>query len=510
MPSFFHPVLVLPLLLSIFSLPAAFQVPSFQDVTSAVGIDTSMGRRLKYGGPTIADLDNDGHPDLIFCHHDKYWVELYFNNGNGTFTKSPFKLFRDSHGIVVTPKSPWSRNRRFAVSVGGNYGRTPTPPLMFEVDHATRKITEITTAVGFIGVGGRGRSSVFLNLAGKNKHPQFPDVIFTSAAVLYGRQTRNLGFENVGGKYRLRFVKGFGNAEDSYAIATDINNDRVMELVAYHHLRIFRLVAPFSFADISSSVLPPTLPRDGVAAIAEIDYDNDGDFDLYIARTDTGNLHWLRKGPYYDILLENRGGKYYDVSEKAKIPRGIATRGVTTADFNNDGFIDIFITQYSLPDILLLNNGNGTFRRIDKLTHRPYNVRGDMAAAVDYDSDGFVDLIDSQGSTHIEALGGTFRVFRNTLTRSAQNRFIHVRVANAPKRSATSLHAVVTVTAGSLKMTRRVGSPGSAVSKSYIEVLHFGLGPRTLVNSVVVRWSNGVVRRKKNVKHGTKVLFGVL
>lgn len=510
MHSFLYTALLLPLFLSLTALPAFSQVPTFQDVTSAAGIDTSMGRRKKYGGPTIADLDNDGHLDLIFCHHDKHWIEVYFNNGDGTFTKSPFKRWYDSHGIVVTPKSPWSRNRRFTVSIGGNYGKSPTPPVMFEVDHATRKITEITTAVGFVGVGGRGRSAVFLNLAGKSKHPQFPDAIFTSAEVLYGKQTRNLGFENVRGKYKLRFIKGFGNAEDSYAITTDINNDHVMELVAYHYLRIFRLVAPFAFADISASVFPSNLIRNGVTSIAEVDYDNDGDFDLYIARTNKAELKWLKGGPYYDTLLENRGGKYYDVSEKAKIPRGTATTGVTTGDFNNDGYIDIFISQHLLPDIMLLNNGDGTFRRIDNRINRPYNVRGDMTAAVDYDSDGLVDLIASQGDYHDEALGGTYRIFRNTLNRSVKTRYIHIRVANAPDRSATSLHAVVTVTAGSLSMTRRVGSPGSAISKSYMEVLHFGLGPRTFVNSVVVRWSNGVVQKKSNLQHGKKILFGVL
>lgn len=481
--------------------------PNFRDVSVAAGIQLTDQKLKKYGGPAAADLDNDGYPDLLFCHHDSSWAEIYFNNRNGKFVKSPFRLWTDMHALVVVPRSVYSRARRFTITSGGNYGKEPIPPRMFHV--SGRKITEVTKQAKIDKAGGRGRTAIFMHLK-KNRDHRHPDILYTNARPSGAYNFIHFGYKNRGPNYEFKRLTGFENVPNWFAMPTDIDGDGQMEVVSYQNLTFHKLIAPFTFRDITNNVLPPSVPRIGTVAVAEFDMDNDGDMDLYVARTNTGDLNWLRGTSWPDVLLENRNGKYVDVSRRAGLPANSASRGVTTGDFNNDGFMDIFVPQYVNRDILLLNRGDGTFKRVDGLITRPPNVRGDHAVAVDYDLDGRVDLVVAQGDQHNRALGGSYRIFQNILPKSSGRNYLHVRVGTAPNRSATALHAVVTVVAGGMRMTRRVGSPGDAVSRSFLETVHFGLRGSGKAKLVKVRWTNGVTSLKWNVQANSKVNFGII
>ncbi|CAN8064413.1 unnamed protein product [Agarophyton chilense] len=486
----------------------ALSAPRFRDVTAAARIDTSFGRAKKYGSPAVVDLDRDGHPDLLFCHHDTTFTELYFNNADGTFTKPHWGIYHDSHGFSAFPVSPWQKTMRFTLSVGGNWGRDPAHPLMFQVNPNDRSITQVTQQAAITAFGGRGRTAVYLDLS-MGAHPYWPDAIYTNGLALSGPS--QFAYENVG---RLQFAPrnlsgDYHWSVNALATVTDVDNDGTMELIAYWDLKFYKITAPFTLTEITDTVLPPHLTglaRKGVLAVAEIDFDNDGDFDLYLARTRVGR--WMPDIVYEDILLENRNGRYVDVSERARIPRGLASRGVSVGDFNNDGWMDLQVTQFEGDDVLLLNNGDGTFTAFNGLTSHAPSTRGDHAVAVDYDMDGNVDLVMSEGHQDDVNLGGTFKIFRNEMSNNGN--YIHVRVGNPWDRSCTPLNAVVHVRAGDLRMWRRVGSPGDSVSHSYLETLHFGLGQRTVIDSIFVKYTNGYVVMRRNVSHGQTVVLGLL
>ena len=100
-------------LITFFVLNAsAILVPWFKDRTETSGLQDLHPRR-KYGGPSIADLDGDGNMDLLLSHHDSTFMEVYFNNGNGTFTKSTFRRWHDIHGII--PFSAFSLEPKRAI-----------------------------------------------------------------------------------------------------------------------------------------------------------------------------------------------------------------------------------------------------------------------------------------------------------------------------------------------------------------------------------------------------------
>lgn len=91
----------------------------FQDVSQQAGMLRPYGGRKKYGGPSIADLDGDGWPDLLFGHHGgRACIQVYFNNQNGTFTQSDFTFYRDLHGINAMRVHPSEQTMHFLLYRG--------------------------------------------------------------------------------------------------------------------------------------------------------------------------------------------------------------------------------------------------------------------------------------------------------------------------------------------------------------------------------------------------------
>lgn len=132
------------------------------------------------------------------------------------------------------------------------------------------------------------------------------------------------------------------------------------------------------------------------------DYDKDGDLDLIVAnhprfRLVSGDEHiknW--KNPpknYSSRLFKNNGGRFVDVTEQSGVLSYGFSLGVSTTDFNADGWQDIFISvDHSEPDILLQNNKDGTFSNV---TNKAFSsvTRSSMGLdAGDVNHDVFPDL----------------------------------------------------------------------------------------------------------------------
>lgn len=125
--------------------------------------------------------------------------------------------------------------------------------------------------------------------------------------------------------------------------------------------------------------------------VAFIDYDNDGWMDLFV-------LSGTRRegsvaGATNRLYKNNRDGTFADVTRESGLTHQGWAFGVTVADYNNDGFDDIFITQWG-QNLLYRNNGNGTFTDVTKeagLLHEGTRW-GTGCTWVDYNRDGWVDL----------------------------------------------------------------------------------------------------------------------
>ncbi|GAA4321918.1 VCBS repeat-containing protein [Pontixanthobacter gangjinensis] len=137
---------------------------------------------------------------------------------------------------------------------------------------------------------------------------------------------------------------------------------------------------------------------------AFFDFDNDGDLDLYVlnhaVHTDDSfgpvEIRDRRTEASGDKLFEFRDGKFHNISEKAGIYGGPNAYGLglATADFNNDGFTDIYVSNdFHEDDYLYINNGNGTFNETlkDKMSQvSRFSMGNDVA---DINHDGYPDLL---------------------------------------------------------------------------------------------------------------------
>ncbi len=128
------------------------------------------------------------------------------------------------------------------------------------------------------------------------------------------------------------------------------------------------------------------------AGCAFLDYDNDGWMDIFLLGGRT--LEGVPPGSSNRLYHNNRDGTFTDVTEKAGLlePAGWAC-GVCVGDYNNDGFEDLFLTYYG-QNRLYRNNGNGTFTDVTEKAGLLYpKIRfGSGCTFVDYNRDGRLDL----------------------------------------------------------------------------------------------------------------------
>jgi len=130
------------------------------------------------------------------------------------------------------------------------------------------------------------------------------------------------------------------------------------------------------------------------SGIAFFDYDNDGWLDIYLTNGSRLGAKWPAGGtPTTHLFKNNRDGTFTDVTEKSGIGRSGWQTGVCVGDYDNDGWDDLFCTFWG-HNILFHNNGNGTFSDVTKKAGLAQEKGrwGTGCSFVDYDRDGHLDL----------------------------------------------------------------------------------------------------------------------
>jgi hypothetical protein len=127
--------------------------------------------------------------------------------------------------------------------------------------------------------------------------------------------------------------------------------------------------------------------------VCVVDFDNDGWQDIYFVN---GRDLYDRGIEVRNTLYRNKGnGTFMDVTDKAGVPGTGYGLGCVWGDYNNDGFPDLFVTQYG-RNVFYRNNGNGTFTDMTDKAGLASLETGALfhsgATFFDYDRDGFLDL----------------------------------------------------------------------------------------------------------------------
>ncbi len=133
------------------------------------------------------------------------------------------------------------------------------------------------------------------------------------------------------------------------------------------------------------------LPETVGAGCAFFDYDNDGWMDVYLVNSGKSDFFNPSVMPKNALYRNNHDGTFSDVTDKAGVAGGSFGMGIATADYDGDGWVDLYVTGYG-RSILYRNNGNGTFS--DMTDKAGVAAPGWSTCAVwfDYDNDGRLDL----------------------------------------------------------------------------------------------------------------------
>lgn len=190
-------------------------------------------------------------------------------------------------------------------------------------------------------------------------------------------------------------------------------------------------------------------------------------------------------------LLENRNGMLVDVSKQMGIDINEQTTSAVAADFNNDGWTDLFFMRYGnmakqVTQYLYLNNAGKSFTLMKNhgVVSTDIGATGAGAEVIDYDKDGDLDLV-------IANERGKWHLFENHTNTIDANNFIGVTVGISPSGKAGTFGAEATVTACGQTQTRTVGNTASSFAVAFNNDLLFGLGACTKVDDLSIRWTNG-------------------
>jgi len=210
-----------------------------------------------------------------------------------------------------------------------------------------------------------------------------------------------------------------GNAYGMGVAVGDYDADGFPDLYVtqYPHSILYHNNRDGTFSDVTAKA---GVEAPGWATSAVwFDYDNDGRLDLFVCRfvdysreklkfcgnVLSGERHYCIPTIYDPMpcrLFHNNGdGTFTDVSRESGIARSLAKAwGAVAADMNNDGWMDLYVTNDTVPNFLFANRGKGRFEEIGLLAGVGVNAFGHPRSgmgvdAADYDQDGWIDLFEA-------------------------------------------------------------------------------------------------------------------
>jgi photosystem II stability/assembly factor-like uncharacterized protein len=234
------------------------------------------------------------------------------------------------------------------------------------------------------------------------------------------------------------------------------------------------------------------------------DIDNDGDFDLYI-----GSSAASVSAITTDRLYKNNGDGTFSniVSPVAEI--GTTTFGSSFGDIDNDGDIDLIAinggSNAAFPNAgansVFINNivnGVSTFTKysVNEMMTNPsiFEIGGSMA---DFDKDGFLDIYPAKGNTGTVDLPNF--LYKNLLTNPSSNRnWIELKlIGTFSNRSAIGARITLTTNTPARTQIREISTQTGYGSANSL-IVHFGIGTATTINNIQIKWPSGFVQNITN------------
>jgi enediyne biosynthesis protein E4 len=522
------------------------QLPQFEDVTAKSEINfrnQASHTSHKYlpeamgGGVAMFDYNKDGLLDLFFVNgaalkdpmppgdkpsksESKYWNRLYRNNGDGTFTDVTVKagLQGDGYGMgaAVADYDNDGWPDLYVTGVGSN--------ILYH-NNGDGTFTDVTEKAGVAGAGWSA-GALFLDYDRDGRLDLFVSRYLTwnFSMDLFCGQTKP------GHRAYCH--------PDQFQAAT--------------HL-LFHNEGNGKFRDVSKESRIADFPGKGLG-VALNDYDRDGWPDIFVANDSAPEqlFHNLRNGKFEEVGAA--AGVAYDENGNT-----FAGMGTDFADYDNDGWPDIFVNSLAKQKYALFHNREGTFEYVSGqmgMAAATLDHSGWGAKFIDYDNDGLKDLFIGQGHVmdniqltqpdvrylepplllrntgrkFVDVSGQSGATFKRPMaargavfgdlnndgfidvainnndgpavilknTRNGNHWLIVDTVGTASNRD--GIGSEIKLIAGDSKVQYGVVSTGSSYLSANDKRVYFGLGSASTVKLVEIRWPSGKVQRIANFK----------
>ena len=475
--------------------------PPFEEVTVATGIAGPRTGNEKITGQAWGDYDRDGWVDLYLTDFGFPLKpgpnRLLRNNGDGTFSPSPLAEplaladVRSSSAVWADYNNDgwldlyvvnWGANQLFRNEAGQGFTDVTTEAGVGDITNGKTASWGDYDNDGFLDLyvanwsctPNCGRPSEGDN---DNLYHNNGDGTFTDVTLLLSHQTWGAGF-----------IAGFVDFDDDGDLDIYLVNDEFLNPVGNALWRNDGAgCGGWCFADVSQAAGADQ--RVMGMGLAVGDPDNDLDFDFYFSNV----------GPM--TLLMNQGdGKFINKAEEAGVRLSEAIGwGTVFLDYDNDGWQDLYLAQMVETDggvginPLFHNNGDGTFTNLAENSGAGDPGKTIGVSTADYDRDGYVDLI-------IGNYDEGYKLFRNTLgDQGAGGNWIAVRPTGAGSVNRDAIGAKVYVTADDGLVQMRQLMTGTGLGGNSDLELHFGLGAAN-IDSLRIVWPDGTEQSASGLK----------
>jgi enediyne biosynthesis protein E4 len=465
----------------------------FTDISEAAGFQPGHLDSIPAGGIAVADFNRNGWPDIFVTGGVKYPNRMYFNQGDGSFSRSA-EIDQQLSG------------ENCSVAAAADFNNDGWPDLYVGCRWSDNKL--------------------FMNLAGQGFADATPPELNHNVPAPSGVRTDAVAWGDITGNGFLDLYVGI------FTGLTDTSNPDLLDRILLNH-------GNGSWTNVAESLDPDKLIRPALA-VTFSDLTGNGRQDIYVIIDKlAGNILWRNDGPgcggwcFTDVSdPDTTGLKVYGMgiaigdinrngqwdlffssifnqhllrglsqdplvfSHDTETPLNTNDVGWATilADFDNDGWEDAFLAvgpenfaPVTLADRVFHNQGDGSFEEVSTTSGLYAQIPTQAAALIDYNRNGRLDLV-----LHHWNRNPGYRLYRNNSDND--NHWIALELVGGGPINRDAVGSLVVIETPDGGIQRRQLRAGESRGASHQPLVHFGLGSEQDAE-VTVHWPDGTTSK---------------